>query len=206
MENEEKKETKEKSFNGRWWIIIIIVVALLILVFSCSKKDEPTSQKKDLSEIRSDEEFPESNVNQENQEALTPEEVIAQMEKAEGIGVEQGPIEVEIISPEEKDFMPSQARHYRAEIEGMKTGSSCYCDWKFYLNENNKEVLYKEMDDRQCTSVEENQNGEDLLYVCGFTTTFIDKIGELRVEVEVEVKKQGEIVETKKVDRKYIVQ
>lgn len=206
----EKKETEEKDQNkisgNKWWIVVVIVVALLILVFGCSDKSGQVNQGQDLSEIRSDEEFPESKNDQENQDVLTPEEVIAQMDRAEGIGVEQGPIEVEIVSPEEKDFMPSQARHYRAEIEGLKIGSSCYCDWRFYLNENNEEVLYKEMNDRQCTPVEENQNGEDRLYVCGFTTTFIDKIGELRVEVEVEVEKQGEIVETEKVYKKYIVQ
>jgi hypothetical protein len=205
-ENEITKENTREKYFSKWWIIAIIVVILLLLIFGCSNKNKPENSKQDLTEIRSDEEFPDSNVGQENQEALTPEEVIAQMERAEGIGVEQGPIEVEIISPEEKSFMPSQARHYRAEIKGLKTGSSCYCDWKFYLNENNEEVLYREMDDRQCTSVGENQNGEDRLYVCGFTTTFIDKIGELRVEVEVEVEKQGEIVETEKAYKKYIVQ
>ena len=208
MENEEKNKTEEKGGNlfiKNWWIILIIIVAIVVFVFGCSDKKEQKDQNQSLKEIRSDQEFPESEVGQEGQEALTPEEVIAQMDRAEGIGVEQGPIEVEIVSPEEKSFMPSQARHYRAEIKGLKTGSSCYCDWKFYLNENNEEVLYKEMDDRQCTPVEENQNGEDRLYVCGFTTTFIDKIGELRVEVEVEVEKQGEIVENEKVDREYVV-
>jgi hypothetical protein len=126
--------------------------------------------------------------------------VIARLDREEGIGVEQGPIEVEIISPEGEFFVPSQARHYQAEIGGIEIGSRCSCDWKFYLNENNEEILYKEMADRQCSSKEGSQNK-----FCGFTTTFIDKIGELRVEVEVEVEKQGEIVEKNIAERIYMV-
>jgi hypothetical protein len=41
--------------------------------------------------------------------------------------------------------------------------------------------------------------------VCGFTSSFIAKVGELRVHVDVEVEKQDEIVQTATADRMYIV-
>lgn len=207
MKEEKNKieDEKEKESNQKWLIVLIIIVAVVLLILGCSNKDENANQNQSSSEIRSDQEFPDET---DSQEELTPEEVIAQLDRAEGIGVEQGPIVVEIISPEEKSFMPSQARHYRAEIEGLKTGSQCSCDWKFYLNENNEEVLYQEMLDRPCTPVgdENSQTVEDKIHVCGFTSTFIDKIGELRVEVEVEVEKQDEIVEQASAEKIYTVQ
>jgi hypothetical protein len=179
---------------------MLATIILSSALFSgCSDKNKEADQNEKAVIQKNDQDFSE-NERGDSQEALTPEEVIARLDREEGIGVEQGPIEVEIISPEGEFFVPSQARHYQAEIGGIEIGSRCSCDWKFYLNENNEEVLYKEMADRQCSSKEGSQNK-----FCGFTTTFIDKIGKLRVEVEVEVEKQGEIVENGIAERTYIV-
>jgi hypothetical protein len=179
---------------------MLATIILSSALFSgCSDKNKEADQNEKAVIQKNDQDFSE-NESGEGEEVLTPEEVIARLDREEGIGVKQGPIEVEIISPEGEFFVPSQARHYQAEIEGIETGSRCRCDWKFYLNENNEEVLYKEMADRQCSSKEDSQNK-----FCGFTTTFIDKIGELRVEVEVEVEKQKKIVENGIAERTYIV-
>ena len=205
--NEIEKETNkddqknEKSFQKKWIILIIIAVALIFLVFGCSKKNNQSKEEQPATEIRSDQEF----LDEESDEELTPEEIITRLEKAKGVGVEQGPISVEIISPEEEIFSPNQARHYRAEIEGLKIGSKCSCDWDFYLNENNEEVLYKEMNDRPCTTMNESFE-DDQFYTCGFTSTFIDRVGELRVEAEVEVEKKDEIIEKVTAERKYKVE
>lgn len=200
--NENDKENKN-SFQKKWIILFLAIIFLILLIFGCSENSNQSKENHLNNEIRSDQEFSDSGEDLEQE--LTPEQVIAQLEKAEGIGVKQGPIAVEIISPEEEIFSPSQAKHYRAEIEGLKTGSSCSCDWKFYLNENIEEALYKEMTDRPCTTVNEGLEDEQL-YVCGFTSTFIDKVGELRVEVAVEVEKQNEIVETVKTEKTYMIE
>jgi hypothetical protein len=181
------------------YFMLATIILSSALFSGCSDKNKEADQNEKAVIQKNDQDFSE-NERGDSQEALTPEEVIARLDREEGIGVEQGPIEVEIISPEGEFFVPSQARHYQAEIGGIEIGSRCSCDWKFYLNENNEEVLYKEMADRQCSSKEGSQNK-----FCGFTTTFIDKIGKLRVEVEVEVEKQGEIVENGIAERTYIV-
>jgi hypothetical protein len=181
------------------YFMLATIILSSALFSGCSDKNKEADQNEKAVIQKNDQDFSE-NESGEGEEVLTPEEVIARLDREEGIGVKQGPIEVEIISPEGEFFVPSQARHYQAEIEGIETGSRCRCDWKFYLNENNEEVLYKEMADRQCSSKEDSQNK-----FCGFTTTFIDKIGELRVEVEVEVEKQKKIVENGIAERTYIV-
>jgi len=194
MEKEEKDLKKSKNKK-----IIIIVVILLALFLSISLLSEiGDDEKNERGENDNGEMF--EDLQDKDDDELTPEEVIARMDREEGIGVEQGPVDVEIIGPEGEVFMPRQARHYQAQVLGLENGSRCSCDFEFYLNENNEEYLYKEMKDRPCTrrtSVE----GQ----VCGFTTTFIAKTGELRVHVDVEVEKQDEIVQRAQADRMYIV-
>ena len=153
---------------------VFVVFSFLVLVW-CSHKDELI-------------EFQEDNINYEyevNDDTLTPEEVLARMDKEEWIWVIQWPIEVNIISPEEEKFMPGQARFYKAEIKGLEQGYSCECNWKFYLNEYDEETLYREMSG-QCTPDR-----------CGFTSTFIDSRGNLRVHLDVNVKNRNwDIVQT----------
>jgi hypothetical protein len=191
MENEDQDLKKSKTKK----IIIIIVIFLAIFLFvSLITRNGDENNTKVMGDDNGT-----SSVEAEDDE-LSPEEVIARMDKEEGIGVEQGPVDVEIIGPEGEAFMPRQARYYQAQVLGLENGSSCNCDFKFYLNENNEEYLYKEMTNRGCTrraSVE----GQ----VCGFTSSFIAKVGELRVHVDVEVEKQDEIVQTATADRMYIV-
>lgn len=135
------------------------------------------------------------------EENLSPEEVLARMDAAEGVGLIQGPVEVKIISPEEEKFSQGQARNYQASIDGLVNGSSCYCDWKFYLNEYDEETLYQQMNDRQCTGT--NTSGS---LVCGFTSNFIKSRGDLRVHVDIRVNKDGGVVQTSSAEKKYRVE
>jgi hypothetical protein len=196
MENENQDLKKSKNNKNKKIIIIIVIFLALFLLLSLIGGGDDENNN----EMMGDNDGKSIVEAEDDDNELSPEEVIARMDKEEGIGVEQGPVDVEIISPEEESFMPRQARYYQAQVLGLENGSSCSCDFKFYLNENNEEYLYKEMADRACArraSVEGR--------VCGFTTTFIDKIGELRVQVDVEVEKQDEIVQTATANRMYIV-
>lgn len=84
-------------------------------------------------------------------------------------------LKLTIIGPEEDIIEPRQARMYNALIEGNgKYSNQVKCHWEFYLNENNEEVLYKTMDN---TGIISGQSKE----LCGFTSTFIDRVGVLRV-------------------------
>lgn len=103
----------------------------------------------------------------------TPEGVLRDLD-GETVPV-TGPLTVEIISPEGDSFMMSQARMYSATVSNMGNNKGV-CHWKFYLNEYEEETLYREQD----TQV----TGGD---TCGFTSTFIDRRGNLRVEVVLEV-------------------
>ncbi len=203
MENETNNKIdgqSENSKKSKKRIIIIIIVILLALFLSISllsKGDNKKSADLDEDDINSGDMYMGS---EDENKTLTPEEVIARMNAEDGTGIEQGPISAEIISPEGEVFMPGQARHYQAQVLGLENGSRCSCDFKFYLNENNEEYLYREMDDRGCSKKSEVEG-----HVCGFTTTFIEKIGELRVFVDVEVEKQDEIVQTATAQRMYIV-
>lgn len=106
-----------------------------------------------------------------------------------------------IISPEEETFIPRQARMYNALAEGNgKYADLVKCNWKFYLDENNGEVLYKEQD---TTSVLSGESRE----MCGFTSTFIDRAGKLRVVLTMTVYNAvDENLETVSAEREYIVQ
>lgn len=185
----------KKSKNKKIIIIILIFLALFLVINLLTKDDNKNDNK--IVENNNEDIFVAS---EDENRALTPEEVIARMNKEEGIGVEQGPVDVEIISPKGEYSILSQSRLYEAKILGIESGSRCSCDWKFYINENNEEYLYKEMSDLGCsrkTSAE--------VFICGFTSTFIDKLGELRVHVDVKIEKQGNIVQTSAADRIYII-
>jgi hypothetical protein len=129
---------------------------------------------------------------------LTPEEVIEQLE---GESTLEGDIKMSIISPEGDTFIPSQARLWKAKLDGIENDVSfaVNCHWKFYLNENNEEVLYKEMENRSGLTKENSE-------VCAFTSTFIDRVGKLRVVLEAEVVHYDEIVDTFTAEREYTVQ
>lgn len=84
-------------------------------------------------------------------------------------------LQLEIVGPEEEIIYPAQARMYEGYVKGNgKYMNQILCKWDFYLNENNEEVLYQQREDTGVLSRESQQ-------VCAFTSTFIDKIGKLRV-------------------------
>lgn len=107
---------------------------------------------------------------------------------------------IKIISPEEETFIPRQARMYNALVEGNgKYSNLVKCNWKFYLNENNEEVLYQEMNNEGVLSGETKE-------MCGFTSTFIDKKGTLRVVVTMTVYDAvNDNLETVSAERSYMV-
>ncbi len=109
-------------------------------------------------------------------------------------------LKLSIISPEEEIIFPSQARMYNALAQGNgKYSTLVNCHWEFFLNENNEEVLYKVMDN---TGVLAGESKE----ICGFTSSFMDRIGKLRVVLTVTVSNyKNEILETVTAERRYIV-
>jgi hypothetical protein len=113
-----------------------------------------------------------------------------------------GPLEVEIVGPEGEVFEKSQARMWKAEIRNVSssTGLRAVCNWRFYLNENNDEVLYREQETK--TIVSKNKDNW-----CGFTSTFIEKRGVLRAEVTVSLMEvmQDTILESLVAERDYLV-
>ncbi len=123
----------------------------------------------------------------------------------EGLFPEEKPIEhnlkLTIIGPEEDIIMPRQARMYNALVEGNgKYANLVRCNWKFYLNENNKEALYKEQDTSGVLSGESKE-------ICGFTSTLMDKVGKLRVVLTMTVYNAvDDNLESISAEREYIVQ
>jgi hypothetical protein len=110
-------------------------------------------------------------------------------------------LSLEIIGPEGDKIFPAQARMYDAHIKGNAKYASAKinCHWKFYLNENNDEVLYQQMDN---TSV----LGEAQKNVCGFTSTFMNKPGQLRIELTAKLSTfGGELLEEVVAERSYLV-
>ena len=185
MKNKENKETKK---------LLLILLLLLLLGYGIYaifiKKD--TSELVDTQDTQTTE-------TEDNQDGtLTPEEVIGQLE---GESTLEGDIVMSIVSPEEKTFIPNQARLWKAELKGIENDVSfaVNCHWKFYINENNEEVLYKEMENRSGLTKENPE-------ICGVTSTFIDRVGKLRVVLQAEVVKSGnEIVDTFTAEREYTV-
>jgi len=86
-----------------------------------------------------------------------------------------------IIKPEGERFDSGQARMYEALAEGNgKYSNNVKCHWEFFLNQNNEETLYQTMDTKSILSGESKK-------ICGFTSTFIESRGVLRVRVIVTV-------------------
>lgn len=162
--------------NKKWMIFVLLILIVLGFIFL-----KPKLSKQIVTE--------EPVVNEEIAE-VTPKE-----EK------EKKSVEVKIVSPEEEIFQARQARMWSAKIENFEDeyGKFGFCEWRFYLNENNEEVLYKEETVRTVLST----GGDN---TCAFTSTFIEKVGKLRAEVTVLVKDFGEnLIETYKAERNYIV-
>lgn len=197
MENEDR-EKKENKESNKLLIILLFLLLLLLLGYGIYS----LFIKKDTSEVNvvdsQNTETIDSDSEDNQDGTLTPEEVIGQLE---GESTLEGDIVMSIISPEEKTFVPNQARLWKAELQGIENDVSfaVNCHWKFYINENNEEVLYKEMDNRSGLTKENPE-------ICGFTSTFIDKVGKLRVVLQAEVVKSGnEVVDTFTAEREYTV-
>lgn len=109
-------------------------------------------------------------------------------------------LKLSIVSPEEEKIFPSQARMYNALVEGNgKYSNPVKCHWEFFLNENNEEVLYKVMDNTGVLSGESKE-------ICGFTSTFMDRVGKLRVVLTMTVYNAvDDNLETVVAEREYIV-
>ena len=186
----ENKETEKKE-NKELKKLLLILLLLLLLGYGIYA----IFIKEDTSEVVNTQ----TTETEDNQDGtLTPEEVIEQLE---GESTLEGDIVMSIISPEEETFIPNQARLWKAELQEIENDISfaVNCHWKFYLNENNEEVLYKEMENRSGLSKENPE-------VCAFTSSFIDRVGKLRVVLEAEVVKSGnEVVDTFTAEREYTV-
>lgn len=129
----------------------------------------------------------------------TPEYVLEQLEGAKTIGSD---VKMTIIGPEEETFSQGQARMWQAKLEGIETekGLSATCHWEFFLNEYSEEVLYEEMDNRSGVSKEDPT-------LCGFTSTFIENRGKLRVKLTAEIKNSyRETLDTFTAEREYTVE
>ncbi|HPA25435.1 MAG TPA: hypothetical protein PLK76_01595 [bacterium] len=162
--------------NNRWIILVLLILIISGTVFIKLKQPKQTTKQ-------------EINISEKSAEIAPVEEK------------EKKPIEVIIISPEEEMFQARQARMWSAKIDNFEDeyGKFGFCEWRFYLNENNEEVLYKEQTVRTVLSA----GGDN---TCAFTSTFIEKVGKLRVEVTVLIKDfQENLIETFKAERNYIV-
>lgn len=180
----------KKDRKPIYFIILLVVLFAIAFVFTRGRR-----KNTDYSEI-SDDSAASSlnrNGNEETSSAeLTPEEALEALDPTVEI---KEPLEVEIISPEEKSFLPGQARYYKAEITNFPKNASGRCEWKFFLNENNEEILYEEME----TNIARES--------CGFTSTFIKNVGKLRVEVTVLIENPTtkEVLTQKTAGRSYVV-
>lgn len=118
----------------------------------------------------------------------------------ENIEEKEHSLKLAIISPEEETFIPRQARMYNALLEGNQKYDFAMvrCNWKFYLNENNQESLIQEMDNSSVMSGESKE-------ICGFTSTFIDRVGVLRVVLTATLYNAVEDLETVSAERTYTV-
>ncbi len=159
-------------------LILLILILISVGVFCIARKNKGTTDKQ------------EDTVENSLEEDTTDEEE----------EIEHN-LKMTIISPEEDIIIPKQARMYEALVEGNgKYANQVRCNWKFYLNENNEEVLYKEQDNTGILSGESKE-------LCGFTSTFIDKVGKLRVVLTLTVfNAVDDNLETITAEREYLVQ
>lgn len=164
-------------------LIVIVLIALGFFVKSLFTKDNTDNTTEDNSNLEEQE--------YSNDEELTEEE-----------DSEEKPhdLKLSIIGPEGETFEKGQARMYKALAEGNgKWDNRVKCHWEFFLNENNEEVLYQTMDNKSILS-------DDSQEVCGFTTTFIEKRGVLRVKLTMTVSNYAdEDLETITAERMYTV-
>jgi hypothetical protein len=85
--------------------------------------------------------------------------------------------DLSITSPIEETFIVGQARMWEGTLTGIEHGVfKTNCKWDFYMNDE----LYKTMDKPSSAS-------KDDPTTCGFTSTFINIAGELKVELTVDV-------------------
>lgn len=168
------------------FLLIILAIITIKIVIPKFTKTETTKENSD-SITQND-----SSNNESYEYDQYEEELFAQ---------EEHNLKLEIISPEEETFIPRQARMYNALISGNgKYATTANCHWDFYLNENNQETLYKQMDNTAIVSGESKE-------ICGFTSTFIESRGELRVVLTVTIYNAvNPNLETISAERKYIVQ
>ncbi len=109
-------------------------------------------------------------------------------------------LKLTIIGPEGETIFPGQARMYNALLEGNQKYeyTRIRCNWKFYLNENNEEVLIQEMENTSAMSGESKE-------VCGFTSTFIERVGKLRVVLNITLHDATQDLESVEAERVYTV-
>lgn len=205
MENkqEENKSDDKQNNNNKKVVVAVIIILLILVVFFFVRGCFWNNQIAGDRDFSSQENQAENSYNKTGDERedseLTPEEVLKALEQDDSLG---NSADLEIISPEEKIFMPQQARLWRAEFSGIESDDSFRvdCEWDFYLDQNNKEKLYKEMDKVSRVSKENPQ-------VCGFTSTFIESAGKLRVVLKTKVKNnEEEILGEYSAEREYQVQ
>ncbi len=193
MENSNPDSESEKK-DRKWLLILLLLLLLLIfgLFFYRARLRAPK-------EVNAPQLSGEEAAEDGGKSDLSPEDVLKSLEQDDSLGSN---VELSITSPEEETFMPGQARLWQGEFANIETDDSfrADCHWKFYLNQNNEEVLYKEMENASGVS---KQNPE----VCKFTSTFIESRGVLRAELNVEIKSNsGETIEGYQAERKYTVQ
>lgn len=139
--------------------ILLLLLGVIIYFFSYSRNNPEKGVVKDVA-------------------IVTP--VASKESPAETPKVEHN-LRLSIISPEGDTFKVRQARMYNALVEGNgKYANLVKCHWEFYLNQNNKEKLYQTMDGGGVLSGESKE-------MCGFTTTFIEAQGKLRVKLTLTV-------------------
>lgn len=140
--------------------------------------------------------------NKENEQTSeTNTDIVYEEENVdENIEEKEHSLKLTIISPEEETFIPRQARMYDALLEGNQKYEFAMvrCNWKFYLNENNQESLIQEMDNSSVMSGESKE-------ICGFTSTFIDRVGVLRVVLEATLYNAVEDLESVTAEKTYTV-
>lgn len=169
---------------------IVIVVVGILLTVSALFFLKTSDNKKNLTNTPL---LQDTAVVSESNE-MSAEDVIKMMDDLENVVIPEN-VSAEIIGPEGETFQMSQARMYEAAVSNLPENARGDCSWKFYLNEYNEEVLYREME------------GQLIQGTCSFTSTFIDKRGDLRVVVDIAIKDyyRKNVLKTLSAERMYKV-
>lgn len=171
---------EKKKKNSKMYLIITILIALILVVLIY------------LFINRKNNEVPIDNMDEEIEDILEePEQEETLMED----------LTMKIVSPEEETFEKGQARMWKAQLDGMKKDTSfrAKCHWEFYLNEYNEETLYETMENSSIVFAKDPG-------LCGFTSTFIESRGKLRVKLTAEIQNAyGEPLEIFTAERNYTV-